>query len=510
MELFFRINGLAGRSDFADALFKSVYVLSVPLLWTALAALLLSRARRGAPQRWRVGVGALTGALLCVLLMAGVNAFAAHFLSVPSLSERPFMARRVTLLLVEPNDNSFPSPEVMLAACAACAITVAWPRRGWLTWIGVLLLMWARVFCGSNYPADVLLGAILGATCGTFGLALWRATWRLPFRDGAFRWRARHQAAFSALLTTLVLSGALWKFGAMPRYKNKIARLWGASSAQATAPAKTPQRAPLLAVQRLQSEVASGEHEGETTNSEASAPRKSARFPLGATVFGGDLRASAHLFNGLRALRLPCRLVSVDVGEVRAGTTSYRGAFVRFQMDARGPLQRRLTASTVAAIARGSLRVDSQLSNVDVAAVTFDVPMSQQNGEQPQLIGGTLPVFTASITRESAARAPFANPALDAETWLRARSLLYVDNTRLPATPLFITKAKIISTPTPGAATPSGTPSPQALLGAQQQQMQRERARRYQKWRSYQQRYRARLYQFWRYRQWRRAQGFQP
>jgi undecaprenyl-diphosphatase len=99
---------------------------------------------------------------------------------------RPFSRYAVHLLIPASADPSFPSDHAL--AAFAIASTVASTRRGVgvaLLGLGTLIGL-ARVFVGTHYPLDVLGGAALGATIGTFVGRL--DAWVRPFVAVASRW----------------------------------------------------------------------------------------------------------------------------------------------------------------------------------------------------------------------------------------------------------------------------------------------------------------------------------
>lgn len=454
MQFFYLINGWAGRSAFADAALRLYYVSAVPLLATALAALLMLVPRPDrAPSRWRVAVATTLAALLCALTMTGVNVFAQHALGTDMLSPRPFLTHYVNALVVEPNDNSFPSPEAMLAATLAVMIWAAWPTAGLAATCAVLLFCFTRVFCGTNYPVDVGTGAMLGGAWGALSLALCRISLQIPSRDGRrLIWRARHQAVFSVLAVGGLAAFTLVSLAHMPHYGDKLRSLFHEQAATA-APISVSsgnaatQIAPLTKEATALRETVA--HEGEGVSPLA----PSAALPSALSQLGGHLpQTEAHLLHGLQALQLSHRLISVDAAQVRLGTSDYRCAYIRFEVRQEGVAERHRVAATAAQIVRGAFHLDPLLQNVDVAGVILNDP-NRASARSYIFAVGAVPVLTASVARRNLhlAQGPqWANaPNVDGGLWLRYRSLLYVNPRVLPAT-----------APRPPQPTPAPTPEP--------------------------------------------------
>lgn len=467
MLLFYFVNGLAGRISWIDALFRCIYVGTVPLLATILAACLILLPRpQDAPSRWKTALAVIGAIAACALVMGAINAFAAHFLGTEILSPRPFVTRRINALLIEPNDNSFPCPEAMLAAVFAVALWAAWPRAGKWATVAVLLFGFARVFCGSNYVADVVVGLVLGASLSALTLALSRVSLRVRSRDGhiAWKWKARYQAIFSAGIAAATLLISLWAFAATPRYEAKMRAVWSGSTASAApvAPARALLSGQIAAERGAEmshapnaSSPGGNAREGEGTSG-ASAPAV-AVFPPDATLLGGNLPAAeTHLLHALQALNLGHRLVSVDVAQIKAGTSSFRCAAVRFEVKNQGVEERRRVAETAARIARAAFHTDATLANLDVSGVVLnDSELAPRN----MASSGATPVFTASVPRS---RLTIINgprwvnaPNVDGGSWLRARSLLFIDTRLLPATAPVLPTSTAVPTPT---VAPTATP----------------------------------------------------
>jgi membrane-associated phospholipid phosphatase len=466
VQLFNTINGWAGRNDLLDAALRLFYVSAVPALATLLAAVLIFRPRAAhTPSRWKVGVATLLSFLACALLMLGVRAFALYVLGVEILSPRPYVTHYVNLLVVEPNDNSFPSPEVMLAAALAMCLWAAWARYALPALIIVVLFAFTRIFCGSNYPVDVGIGLLWGSSVAAFCLALCGVPLVWSSHDTAFMWRTSKQisAAVVVFVGALLFTG--FSLYAIPQHGQKMRDLLysppGSNSAHAAAPAsdknlkKVTDQTPV----EHASLPDSGAHEGEGVP--GLNLRRDTPTP-GVTMLGGHLpEAEKQLQQALLRLKLPHRLVSIDVAEIRNGDWRYRAAAVRFEVQNQGAAERRVVTDTAARIVKRAFRADDLLQNVDVTGVVLNEPNTR--GASYVFAIGAVPVFTATVERRNLRIVDgpqWVNaPNVDAGSWLRARSMLYINGRVLPAVDPIVPTPTPTPVPTP-TATPTATPTP--------------------------------------------------
>ena len=443
MQLFYFLNDWAGRSAGFDAFLRFFYVCAVPLLATLLAAILMFAPRLpGAPSRRRVAIAAFVAIGLCALTLPVVNLLADSFLNASILSPRPFFIHRVNLLVLEPNDNSFPSPEVMLVAALATLLWAAGPRIGAFGWVWTLFYGLTRIICGTNYIADVFAGAALGFVWAGLALALCRAPLHFGLPTGRRAvWRLKHQVAFCSFALIATCLASLFGFSQMPRFSAKFQGLLGGVATAA------PYGSSLLS-QRDSSTL--GNHEGEGV-ADLETPMTNPATPIYRASSPADTSQDQHrsdyipkadrlLHNAWARLRLPHRILSVDVAQVRAGNSAYRSAMVRFIVDKRGPQERIHVLQTATNLIRVAFHQDAQLQNVDVVAVMPNAKKSDF-GPRPLTTPGPLPVFSASVARKDLKGQrpiPVAlaqeNPGAgeSAAAWLRARSLLYINETVLP------------------------------------------------------------------------------
>lgn len=444
MQLFYLLNDWAGRSAGFDAFLRFFYVCAVPLLATLLAAILMFAPRLpGAPSRRRVAIASFITIGLCAVTVPIVNFLADSFLNASILSPRPFFIHRVNVLVLEPNDNSFPSSEVMLVAAFSTLLWAAGPRLGAFAWIWTMFYGLTRIICGTNYIADVIAGAALGFVWAGLALALCRAPlhFRLPAGNRAV-WKLKYQAAFCSGALVITCLASLYGFSLMPRFNSKFQGLLGGVATAA------PYGNSLL---RQRDSSTLGNHEGESV-SDLENPLTNPATPIYRPSSPADTSQDQHrddyipkgnqlLYRAWKPLRLPHRILSVDVAQVRAGNSAYRSAMVRFIVEKRGAQERVRVLNTATNLIRVAFHQDAQLQNVDVVGVMRNAKKSDY-GPRPLTTPGPLPVFSASVARKDLKgqrQLPVAlaleNPGAgeSAAAWLRARSLLYINETVLPA-----------------------------------------------------------------------------
>jgi membrane-associated phospholipid phosphatase len=491
LRLFYLINGWAGRSEWLDGALRFFYVGALPLLATALAALIFLWPQKpdGSTPfvRRRLFAAGLLSAFLGILVVIAINAFQATVLNGAPIMSRPVMTHWVTLLLVEPNGNSFPCFEVMFAAAAATLVWAISPRAGIFAWLTVFLLGFARTFCGSNYVGDSIGGALLGAALGTLSLAVCSVRLRFPsldFSGTQWSWRLRQQGALSgATLLLLFFAGSWWLWNS-PAHGNKVRMLLSRNPLSQNAASAAPSlplteaigsddsdsEAPLRET-TLHGEIHEGEGAGQQLSNTQNAAAPVMVVPGQMLLSSSAARMDGHLPEAeklleasLGSLQLPHKLAGINVAQVRAGTSSYRTAAIRFEVKASGPQERQRVADTAASLVKRAFHSDSQLQHVDVLGVMAADLLPGAPPSTPRPL--SRPVFTASIERRDLIiRQPnkprwVNDPHLEGGLWLRARSLLFIDSQILPA---LKTPAPTIIAPPTAIAPPIPAPTPKAV-----------------------------------------------
>ncbi len=434
---------------------RGVYVATIPLLAVILLGLLILAPRgKNAPSpgnlAWAIAL-ALGGA---ALLTWGVEALA-QSLDLGTISPRPFMTRWVNLLIVEPQDNSFPCVEVMVAVILGVGIWAANQKWGVFAAFATLMLMVARLFCGSNYGADVGVAAALGV-----GLI-----WLCMAICHAFGHRKSRAAFGSAGAFTLgaTMLGTFIVMAQMPRFADKLQLPWGIM-APATAKAKGATRAARNTLQEGEGVATmDGDDNGVIGADEYAGEAEAQAMDKRATLFLPQ--TEAELRRQLTPKALPFVLLDVEVAPVNFKDSSYRAAALRFEIDPTISNVRALVAQRAAALVKGAFAADAKLDNVDITGVvTGDA--AQTDNSLMNFAGDEVPVFTASVQRRNLiVKAPtWANdPTLEGGLWLRTRSRLWVNDKilpRVPAAPKPVAKPTIA--PTPGATPTRTTQAPVA------------------------------------------------
>jgi hypothetical protein len=296
-----------------------------------------------------------------------------------------------------------------------------------------VLFGFTRVICGSNFAADVIAGWMLGWSWAALSLAVLKAPLHFGLRDGRrCVWQPRFQAAFSSMTLLCVSCAALFSFAQTPRFGPKI-KSWF-SVARASAATEAIQDVP-----GTSGTMAS--HEGEGVPSQIYSESSPANTSQDKHRSDYIPKADTLLRDAWKPLRLPHRLLTVDVAQVRAGTNAYRCATVRFVVEKRGADERRRVLQTATQLAKRAFHADGQLQNIDVVAVVLN-PEPEDFAPRPTLVPGPLPVFSASVAardvrdgRQIPQKLAAANPGVDEKDaqWLRNRSLLYFNERVLPA-----------------------------------------------------------------------------
>ena len=454
MQLFLTLNDLAGRYPLLDALMRGVYIATIPLLAVILLGLLILAPRaRHAPSRGKVALATVFALGGAALLMWGIDSWA-QSLGAGTLSPRPWMTRWVNLLIVEPQDNSFPCVEIIVATIFAVGIWAAHRWWGVFAAFSTLILMTARLFCGSNYFADVGVAALVGLGLMLLALALCRAPRTRNWRSGL--------AGLGAFTLGGTALGTFLIMASMPRFAGKMQLPWGA-----TMPSNSiiMEGAPTAARDNLQEgeglPALGFNNDGSIKADEYAGEAEALALSKRATLFLP--KQEAMLTQVLTPKAAPFRLVDVEVAPVNFADGSYRVAALRFEIDPKIPDVRQLVAQRAATLVKAAFAADAQLDNVDITGV---VTGDAQTGDSlMNFAGDEVPVFTASIQRRNLiVNAPkWANaPNLEGGLWLRTRSRLWIDDKILPTTP-----GKPQPTAVPTSATPPvATPTAQATSGA--------------------------------------------
>ncbi|MDX6658566.1 MAG: undecaprenyl-diphosphatase [Solirubrobacteraceae bacterium] len=154
------INGLSG-SSFADGLFKFIANDMTVVLVVAIALIfLIPWERRRAPRR--------SGAVLATAA-AGLGLLVNQPISHAVDRVRPFIAHpgHAHLLIARSTDPSFPSDHATGAFGLAFGIWLYDRTLGGVLLVIAALVSFARVYVGTHYPGDVVVGALIGMAAAT-------------------------------------------------------------------------------------------------------------------------------------------------------------------------------------------------------------------------------------------------------------------------------------------------------------------------------------------------------
>ena len=477
---------MVGRSD---AFF---YVCAVPLLWTGVAWALLLAPRPHVSGSQRISRRALLGAALasiigCFALWWAILALAQSAWNTDVFSPRPFLTHWVNALVVEPNDNSYPCLEVMLAACAATILWAFSPRGGVVAWLIASLYGFARIFCGSNFPIDVGAGWLSGCAITALVLAICHLPLTIHSRDMRLVWRRRHQAALSGFAIALLLGAVLLDVLRAPR----SGTTGGTAKPTTTTAAHMEGRAQAAPLAPTDTALAT---EGEGVPQGAQRAQKTEEHNATPTLplddrYGRQPKIEKRLRTALEGSELAHQIVEIEVAQVTIGTSPFRVAGVQFQVVPGRKNERKLAAQSAARIVKICLRTEPSLASVDVLGVIFPTETPSAAGQTfgegstatpAEEAPRALPVFTASIQRQNLilANGPawLNAPKVDDGLWLRARSRLFIDPEILPAatpkpppapvpTPTAVPTATLIPKPTV-APTAKPTAKPVVVIPA--------------------------------------------
>ena len=158
-DLFRAINGLAGRSQVADA----IVVACAKFLPVVFALVLVGLWLTWRPTNQRAA------------FLAGISALVAlgigQLIGMAFPRPRPYLTHQVNLLISPTADTSFPSDHATLGFAVAVLVWRYNRPAGTALLLLALVLAFARIFVGAHYPIDVLGGAVLG-TLTSMAIAL--------------------------------------------------------------------------------------------------------------------------------------------------------------------------------------------------------------------------------------------------------------------------------------------------------------------------------------------------
>jgi len=150
------INGPAGHHDILDAVMRRAATWPEQAFILLIVVWFLVGWVCGLPRDRQ---GALTAGIA-----AGLALLVNQVITRLWQRDRPFVAHPASVhtLLSHSPDPSFPSDHASPAFAIAVVLFLVHRRLGILALVVALVLAYARVYCGDHYPADVIVGALIG------------------------------------------------------------------------------------------------------------------------------------------------------------------------------------------------------------------------------------------------------------------------------------------------------------------------------------------------------------
>lgn len=150
------INGLAGRYAPADTAMiaianKARYVYLFVFIWMWF--------QNKSSRKTVVHAGG------CAIIAVLVNSLIKLFYDKP----RPFVKRRVGILIPSKMDSSFPSKHTLLAFTVSTLVFMRKPVLGCRLWGLAVMTGFSRIWTGHHYPSDIMGSALIGSLIGMVG-----------------------------------------------------------------------------------------------------------------------------------------------------------------------------------------------------------------------------------------------------------------------------------------------------------------------------------------------------
>lgn len=150
LKLFKLINRLSGRFSPMDQL---MILISNRVRYAYLLIIVLMLFKKGFNKRIALEAG-----------MSVAISFIAHFfIHLFYFKPRPFMKRRVGILIPSKMNSSFPSKHTMLAFAASTTILMFHRTLGTIMMWMSALTGFSRIWVGHHYPSDIIGSAIVGS-----------------------------------------------------------------------------------------------------------------------------------------------------------------------------------------------------------------------------------------------------------------------------------------------------------------------------------------------------------
>lgn len=163
INLFNFINQYAGRNVYVDglAIFFAEYLQY--MLATVVLLLLIFNFKKYLSLVLKIG--------LAVILSRGIITELIRFLWERS---RPFIENNVNLLIEHSPSASFPSGHASFFFAIATVIYLHNKKAGLIFFVASFLIAFSRVFAGIHWPADIVVGALVGMFSGWLVIKLFK------------------------------------------------------------------------------------------------------------------------------------------------------------------------------------------------------------------------------------------------------------------------------------------------------------------------------------------------
>ncbi len=141
------------KSDCGKLRFSMVIIsrLGDGYVWVAIAIFLLIYG--GSPERFKVFYG---------LIAAIISIFICKVLKIVIRRQRPAMTDKVRVTVKPWDLFSFPSGHSALSFALALMVAVNYPLYAVPVFIFAILVSFSRVYFGTHYPLDVVVGSMIG------------------------------------------------------------------------------------------------------------------------------------------------------------------------------------------------------------------------------------------------------------------------------------------------------------------------------------------------------------
>lgn len=155
VKLFQAINFLSGRSLILD---KIMILISNRIRYVYILILIIMFFKKHDYKKMSID------AVISVLISLIINII----IKLLYFKPRPFLKRRVALLIPSKMDSSFPSKHTLLVFAVSTTVFLYQRCLGLIMWGMSLLTGLSRIWVGHHYPSDIIGSAFLGSFTSMF------------------------------------------------------------------------------------------------------------------------------------------------------------------------------------------------------------------------------------------------------------------------------------------------------------------------------------------------------